>query len=68
MCLRLETRGILIGDVLGEKANFFPVEGAEHGFDTMLFLGDPKLEVVREAWEEALDEIVKQKIAGSEEG
>lgn len=51
---------MLIGVALGDTATFFPVEGAEHGFEFMLYLGDPKLEIVERAWK-ALDTIVEGK-------
>jgi hypothetical protein len=41
-------------------AKLFIAQGQNHGFDGALFLGDPRLTVVEEAWA-ALDDIVKAK-------
>ncbi len=40
----------------------FVVPGAGHGFDMTLFVGDPGLFIVEDAWK-ALDEIVKERAA-----
>ena len=42
----------------------FTATGKAHAWDMPLFLGDPDLEVVEEAWK-ALDEIVAEAQAGT---
>jgi hypothetical protein len=43
---------------LGPVSKFFSVPGEPHAWDTQLYLGDPRLRIVEEAWDE-LERVVQ---------